>query len=115
MINVNTFTTSHEAALAWIRQQLSSLDLVVQPSFDLQVAKSSHANYSCPHHGTTQCNCQIVVLLVYYQNQAPISLVVHSQDGYSYLSMTGIPDESGDKSLADKIYDALRYQNNQKI
>jgi len=115
LTNLNIFATGHEAVIDWISQQLSKLDLVVKPSFDLQTAKSAHTDCTCPHHGISQCDCQIVVLLVYYQDQAPISLVVHSQDGYSYLSMAAMPDESGDKSLAGKIYDTLRYQNNQKI
>ena len=115
LVNLNIFAARHEAVIDWICQQLGKLDLVVKPSFDLQTAKFAHTDCTCPHHGTSQCDCQIVVLLVYHLDEDPISLLIHSQDGYSYLSMAGMPDESGDKSLTGKIYDALSYQNNYKI
>lgn len=109
--SLNTFIANHEAVITWIKQQLSKLALVVKPSFDLQEAKSAHTDCTCPHHGTSQCDCQIVVLLVYGEDEGPISLVVHSQDGYTYLSMMAVPDVSGDDTLAGKIFNALRYQN----
>jgi hypothetical protein len=111
IVNLNTFANGHEAALSWINQQLSKLGMVVKPSFDLQAARSAHTDCSCPHHGTSQCNCQIVVLLVYRDDEGPISLVLHSQDEYTYLSMMGVPDVSRDDTLAGKIFKTLRYQN----
>jgi hypothetical protein len=111
IINLNTFATSHEAAISWINQQLISLGLIVKPSFDLKTAKSAHTDCTCPHHGTRQCDCQIVVLLVYGENEGPISLMVHSQDGRTDLSMTGTPGAGGDDVLAGKIFHTLGYQN----
>ena len=111
IISLNTFATSHEAAISWINQQLKALGLIVRSSFDLQTAKSAHTGYTCPHHGTVQCDCQIVVLLVYGEDEGPISLVVHSQDGKTYLSMTGTPTADGKDTLAGKIIYTLGYQN----
>ena len=111
IINLNTFATSHEAAISWISQQLISLGLIVKPSFDLKTAKSAHIDCTCPHHGTVQCDCQIVVLLVYGENEGPITLVVHSQEGRSYLSMTGTSGDGRDDALTDKIFHTLGYQN----
>jgi hypothetical protein len=34
-------------------------------SFDLRSALAAHADCECPHHGTAQCTCQFVVLLIY--------------------------------------------------
>lgn len=110
-INLNTFATSHEVALTWINQQLSELGLVVKSSFDLQTAKSVHTDCICPHHGTSQCDCQMVVLLIYAEDEPPVSLVVHSQDRYTYLSMMSMPSVNGDDTLAGKIFNALRYHN----
>ena len=111
IINLNTFTTSHEEAISWINQQLIALGLIVKPSFDLKTAKSAHSDCTCPHHGTRHCDCQIVVLLVYGENEGPISLVVHSQDGRTYLSMTGTSGSGVDNVLAGKIFHTLGYQN----
>lgn len=105
------FSASHEDAISWVNQQLSVLGLVVRPSFDLQAAKSAHAGSTCPHHGSAQCDCQIVVLLVYGQQGAPITLVVHSQDGNTQLSLIEQPNNKKDGLLAGKIVHALGYQN----
>lgn len=111
IVNLNTFATGHGAVLTWINQQLGKLGLVVKPSFDLQAAKSAHTDCACPHHGTSQCDCQIVVLLVYGEDEGPVSLVVHSQDNHTYLSMMAVPDVNKDDTLAGQIFKALRYQN----
>ena len=103
--------SGHENAISWIHLQLSRLGLVVRPSFDLQVAKSAHAGCTCPHHGTAQCDCQIVVLLVYGEQKSPITLVAHSQDGNTDLAMVESPVAGGEKTLAGKIAQALGYQN----
>ena len=111
LINLNIFAIGHEAVIDWISQQLAKLDLVVKPSFDLQTAKSAHTDCTCPHHGTSQCDCQIVVLLVYHLDEDPISLLVHSQDGYTQLSMMAMSGVAEQDSLAGKIFTTLRYQN----
>ena len=111
LVNLNIFAARHEVVIDWISQQLGKLDLVVKPSFDLQTAKSAHNGCTCPHHGTSQCDCQIVVLLVYHLDEGPITLLVHSQDGHTQLSMMGISGVAGDDTLAGKVFTALRYQN----
>jgi len=45
------------------------------------------------------------------ENEGPISLMVHSQDGRTDLSMTGTPGAGGDDVLAGKILHTLGYQN----
>ena len=111
LISLNIFAARHEAVIDWISQQLGKLDLLVKPSFDLQTAKSAHTDCTCPHHGTRQCDCQMVVLLVYHLDEGPISLLVHSQDGNTQLSMMGISVVGGEDTLAGKVFTALRYQN----
>ena len=113
IVNLNTFTTSHEAAISRITQELLSRGLIIQTSFNLQTAKLAHTDCTCPHHGTDQCDCQIVVLLVYSGNEGPISLIVHSQDGRTYLSMMGVPSLNKKDTLAGKIFDTLGNQNMQ--
>jgi len=111
LTNLAIFDTSHEAAISWINQQLISIGLIVKPSFDLKTAKSAHTDCACPHHGTVQCDCQIVVLLVFGENEGPISLVVHSQDGRTNLSMTLTSGDGRDDGLTGKIFHTLGYQN----
>ena len=53
-------------------------------SFDLRSALAAHPGCACPHHGTEQCTCQYVVLLVYPLTRTaqagPIVLTLHSHD-----------------------------------
>jgi hypothetical protein len=53
-------------------------------SFDLRSALAANPGCACPYHGTEQCTCQYVVLLVYPLTRAaqvgPIVLTLHSHD-----------------------------------
>jgi len=111
IINLNIFATNHEAAISWIKQELLSFGLIVKPSFDLRTAKLAHTECACPHHDSKQCDCQIVVLLVYDENDGPISLIVHCQDRNTNLSMMNTPNVSEEPTLAGKVIHALGYKN----
>ena len=52
-------------AIDWVIHQVSGVGLQVMRTFDLQAARHDPADCPCPHHGTEQCDCQMVVLLVY--------------------------------------------------
>lgn len=78
-----------DQVLAWVSQQLTSASFRVVQTFDLQVARLAHPDCPCPHHGTNDCNCQMVVLLVYGKQDDPATLVIHGQDGRSWVSLAG--------------------------
>ena len=78
-----------DQVLTWISQQLTSASFRVVQTFDLQVARLAHPDCPCPHHGTNDCNCQMVVLLVYGKQDNPATLVIHGQDGRSWVSLAG--------------------------
>ena len=78
-----------DQVLAWVSQQLTSAGFRVVQTFDLQVARLAHPDCPCPHHGTNDCNCQMVVLLVYGKQDDPATLVIHGQDGRSWVSLAG--------------------------
>jgi len=75
-----------------LSRDLGAAGLRVTRSFDLQSAR--HAlrdpeSCSCPHHGTAECTCQYVVLLVDAGAGSPLTLVAHGHDGMTRLSMDG--------------------------
>jgi len=70
---------------------LRAAGLSVTRTFDLQTARAGGSECTCPHHGTDQCDCQMVVLLVYADDSAPVSLVAHGQDGRCWLSLVDTP------------------------
>ena len=78
-----------DQVLVWVSQQLTSASFRVVQTFDLQIARLAHPDCPCPHHGTNDCNCQMVVLLVYGKQDNPATLVIHGQDGRSWVSLAG--------------------------
>src|SRR5512144_780520 len=72
----------------WLRANLSRAGLRVVPTFDLQIARLAHPDCSCPHHGTEQCSCQLVILFIYSTQEQPVTMVIHGQDGRTSLSFS---------------------------
>jgi hypothetical protein len=70
-----------------VKRQLTEAGYRIVQTFDLHVARLAHPDCPCPHHGTNDCTCQLVVLLVYQNNEDPATLVIHGQDGKTWLSL----------------------------
>lgn len=96
-----------EQALPLITNLLLGLGFQVLPSFDLQAARASQFRLNCSHHGTAQCNCQMVVLLIYGHGDQPASMVIRGQDGKTYLSLVDTPQQRPDKGMFSRIRKAL--------
>lgn len=97
-------------SLETIRKTIDSLSvagLQVVQSFDLQVARSAHTECTCPHHGTDQCDCQLVVLLVYGPVGSPVTLVIHGHDGQAEIALADTPDQRLASQLVNSIRQAL--------
>lgn len=106
-VQLVTLQADCEEATTQAAQLLSGAGLQVVRSFDLRSARMAHADCTCPHHGTAECTCQFVVLLVYGQDGAPMSLVVHGHDGQTWLSFVDTPQQPADMKLATRIAQAL--------
>jgi len=76
-----------EQVQTWVNGQLVGAGFRVVQTFDLKVARLAHPDCPCPHHGTDDCNCQMIVLLVYGKQGDPATLVIHGQDGRAWLSL----------------------------
>jgi hypothetical protein len=88
-----------DEAIAWVVHQASGAGLQVLRTFDLQMARLAHAECPCPQHGTDQCGCQMVILLVYADSYQPVSLVAHSHDGKTWFSLVNTPQQRADPRL----------------
>lgn len=82
-----TLNQTCEQVDMWAREKLTQAGLRVVPTFDLQIARLAHPDCSCPHHGTEQCSCQLVILLVYGKQEDPATLVIHGQDDKTWVSL----------------------------
>lgn len=73
--------------------QLSGSGLQVVRSFDLQSARGAQLAYACPHHGTDGCNCQLIMLLAYGQDQSLVTLVIYGCDQQTWVSIVNRPEQ----------------------
>lgn len=96
-----------QTAIPRATQALEANGLSVLPSFDLQVARSSHLHCSCPHHGTEQCDCQMVVLLVYDQADTPVTVVAHTTRGETRFELVDSPQQPAPPQIRDRIQNAF--------
>ena len=72
-------------------KRMNRAGLYAVRTFDLHDTRKGEADCSCPYHGTAQCDCQIVILLVYAEDDRPISLVVHGQNSQTWFSVVESP------------------------
>lgn len=109
MSNLTPILTLHqstEATVAWMMQQLSACGFQVERTFDLRAARLAHADCPCPHHGTQDCTCQMVVLIVYNETQLA-TVVAYSQDERTSLSMVNGENHSIDKRVFQALLPAI--------
>ncbi len=107
MTQMLTLENPYDEALHWITETLNRANLQVATSFDLRTTRPSLPDCPCPHHGTAGCDCQMVILLVYGPDARPATLVVHSSDGRSSLSLADFPGQRPSPSLRAAIQKAL--------
>jgi hypothetical protein len=96
------------------RLQRQGLHIIT--TFDFQLARAPHSECSCPHHGTENCNCQYVVLLVYepqYDYTVYRTITVHGQDKQVWLSLLNRPgtpagNNEPHANLEAKLLDTLQ-------
>jgi hypothetical protein len=104
-----------DEAIAWVVGQISGAGLRVMRTFDLKAARHNPADCPCPHHGTDDCDCQMVVMLVYQGDYQPVSLVAHSHDGRTWFSLVDTPQQRADPRLECAIRQALPEESNPRI
>src|SRR6266540_2342627 len=93
----------------WVRARLSRARLRVVQTFDLQIARLAHPDCSCPHHGTEQCSCQLVILLIYGKQEEPATLVIHGQDEKTWLSFSTPMETRSHQSLEASVRHLLMF------
>ncbi len=104
---------SCEEALCWIDDRLKTAGLLPLRTFDMKMADKGHAECTCPYHGTAECNCQIVVLLVYRGKrlknlgEIPVSLMVHGHDDQTWLYIVDSPQQRPDARLEASLRQTL--------
>ncbi len=109
-MNISPFLSvnhSCDEALQWTKIQLLQAGLRPIQTFDLHTAQVGLHNCPCPNHGTTECDCQMVILLVYGKAAEPATLILHGNDGQTWLSIADDPRQRADAKLITAIQQAL--------
>ena len=93
-----------DTAVTEVTEALENAGLRVMPSFD---SRLTGAPTVCPHHGAEQCDCQIVILLVYGPEERPATLMAHGQDGETWISIATAPGQRPSSGLENAIKRAV--------
>lgn len=90
-----------------LRGAFRAAGLRVEQSFDLRSALADVPACTCPHHGTSRCDCQYNVLLVYGQAGVPVSVIVHGHDARSWITLVDYPAGGAAAELVAQIMQTL--------
>jgi hypothetical protein len=107
MMPIIKLKSTGDEAVSRIMDVLHNSSLRVMTSFDSQLTRTTATPSTCPHHGTADCDCQIVVLLVYDKDGQPATLLAHGQDGETWISLVVAPGQRPHAHLERKIKQAL--------
>lgn len=97
-----------DEALAWAKTQLAQTGLRVLQTFDLNVARHTLADHPCPYHGTSACDCQMVILLIYGMTNEPTTLILQGTDGKTWFSLESNSLHPVDPIMCASIEKALQ-------
>jgi len=96
-----------DKALQTAKKKLTLAGLRPLQTFDLHTARHSQHECACPNHGTEDCDCQLVVLMVYGESAEPVSLILHGNDGKTWFSIADSPRQRVDSKLITTIRQSL--------
>ena len=98
---------SCDQTLQKTRTKLSHVGLSAVQTFNLNTARLGPHNCCCPNHGTQACDCQMIVLLVYGEAAEPVTLILHGNDGKTWISIADNVLHPMDPKLVTSIRHAL--------
>ena len=110
-MNISPFLSVNrtcDEALQWTKKQLSQVGLRPIQTFNLRTVRVGLHDCPCPNHGTDECDCQMVVLLVYGNASEPATLILHGNDGQTWFSIVNNSLQHTDASIRSAIERALQ-------
>ncbi len=106
MAQLLTLNQPSAEAVNWFIRLLAQTGLHVSRSFDLRAALAADTPCTCPHHAGN-CDCDMVVLLVYGTEQRPATVVAHSHNGRTWLSLVDDGEDRPSSAFKLQIKAAL--------
>lgn len=105
--NLLTLNLDSKHAVKRMVDRLAADGMQVIRSFDLETARVAHVDCTCPHHGKDECDCQMVVMLVYDDQGSPVTLIAHSKDNKTHFALVDPPERPEERLLKTKILQAM--------
>ena len=99
--------SSCDQTLQTIKTILSQAGLSAVQTFNLNTARLGLHECCCPNHGTDECDCQMIVLLVYGETAEPATLILHGNDGKTWVSMADNALQRADSRFITNIRHVL--------
>lgn len=90
-----------------MQAQLAQSGLRAVQTFDLQSARRTPPECPCPYHSTADCDCQMVVLLVFGEAEEPVTLILHGNQDITWVSFAERAGQRGDVKLMSAVQVAL--------
>ena len=115
-MNISPFLSTNyscDEALPRVNKQLKAAGLRTVQTFDLHSAMSGTHGCSCPNHGTEECDCQMVVLLVYGAAEEPVTLILHGNRNRTWFSLADTILQNPNPQLQITIQKTLDLQNSE--
>lgn len=115
-MNISPFLSTNspcDETLPRVNKQLQEAGLRTVQTFDLHSAMSAAHGCPCPDHGTGNCNCQMVVLLVYGGALEPETLILHGDSKRTWISLGDTVLQNPDHQLQTRIQKALEWQDSE--
>ena len=112
-MNISPFLSMYcpcDEALPRISKQLKEAGLRTVQTFDLHSAIAGTHDCSCPNHGTEECDCQMVVLLVYGAAAEPVTLLLHGNNKQTWISLADTILQNPNSQLQITMLKALGHQ-----
>jgi len=97
------FEKTCSQVLTLVNEELTGAGFRTVQTFNLHTARLAHLECQCPHHGTSDCSCQMVILLVYGKQEDPATLIIHSQDEKTGVSLSSPVSEHATQNLGSAI------------
>ena len=106
MTQLLEFNNSPHFVIAWLTDLLQEAGLQLSSSFNFRTALPKDISCNCPHHAA-DCDCDLTVLLVYGTEPEPVTLLAHSHNGRTWLSLVDDGEDRPSSAFKLQIKAAL--------
>lgn len=106
LTSILTLRQSAETSVNWMMQRLQLSGFQVERTFDLRAARVAQQDCACPYHGTGDCTCQMIILLVHSETRLA-TVVAHGHDGCTILSLVDGENKTIDRKVVQALLPAI--------